>query len=119
MLTRVAAQDETETVASSAKQHLKKIQVFQRTGDAPELFVQVFDDASPTVGTDAPDIVVKVPAGKVGAQATHASYVIGSDEGGYPFDTALSFAVTTTHDNGTGPDAGDEPEVLVLHDPAP
>lgn len=119
MLTRIQAADETPVVLGSGKQHLKKIHVFQRTFDAPALFVQLFNDATPDVGTDLPDVVLRVPPGKVDNQATYADYILGTDEGGLQYATALAVAVTTTASGGTGPTAGDEPEVLISHDPAP
>jgi hypothetical protein len=115
---RTAAADETAVAVLSSKAQLRSLHVIQHTVDAPALFLQLFNNASPTVGTTAPNKVMPIPPGRTG-EKTYIKENINTEQGGFPFSTALSFAVTTTHDGSTGPDAGDEPEVIIDYTPAP
>ena len=108
--------DEVFTLVNTGQCLLRSVIVRQHTIDAPKLFLQFFDDASPTVGTDAPSHVLEVPPGLVG-QANELRYVINGSQGGMLFGTALSYAVTTAYNTVGAPSAGDEPEVVVDYHP--
>jgi len=112
MLSKNAAVDETGVVISSVACLLRSIKVLQKTEDAPVLYLQVFNHASPTVGTTAPVMVLQVPAGITGTLVPETTKISGTRGGKY-LATALTIAVTTTHDGNTAPDAGDEPDVDV------
>lgn len=58
------------------------------TNNASPVYLQCFDNAAPTVGTTAPNLLLPCPA------STSKMYVL--DFTGYPFGTALSIACTTT-----------------------
>lgn len=62
-------------------------------------YLQLFDNATPTVGTDAPKFIVGVPAGE---QVT----LSGSPIVGLQFLTAITMAATTTPTGGTAPTTG-------------
>jgi hypothetical protein len=72
----------------------------------------MFNHASPTVGTTAPVEVIQIPAGETGQIQSKKLQYAGS-KGGYNYGTALSIAVTTTHDGSTGPASTDKPEVII------
>jgi hypothetical protein len=114
---RTAAQNATATAVRSGKTFVKNIRVGQRTTDAPRLFLQLFNNNAPTVGTTAPEIVVPVPAGNGNLDQQALDVQLWGKFGGAYFDTGLAYAVTTTHDGSTNPDAGDEPEVIVDYEP--
>jgi len=113
---RDADADETLVLVHTGKVLTRKIDVRQHTNDAPVLYLQLFDVVAPTVGTTAPNKVLVIPAG-ITKQVSVAVYNISGSLGGLSFGTALSFAVTTTHDGSTGPDAGDDPEVILDYTP--
>ena len=104
--------DETPTAATSAENLLRQVLVRQHINDAPVLYLQVFDDPAPTVGATVPLMVLPIPAG-ISGQASTQKYTFHGSRGGLHLVNGLTFAVTSTHDGGTGPDAGDEPEVIV------
>lgn len=58
-------------------------------------YVQLWNNASPTVGTTAPNLIFACPA------STKMSYYL--DIAGYPFTTGLSLAATTTPTGSTNP----------------
>lgn len=60
------------------------------------VYLQLFDNASPTVGTTAPNMVLPCPA------STSKTYVIDLSNG-YPFVTALSLACTTLPTGAVSP----------------
>lgn len=114
---RTAAQNATATAVRTGRTHLRNVRVRQRTTDAPRLFLQIFNAASPTVGTTAPEIVLPVPAGSANMDSQGYDYPMQGPRGGVELGTALAYAVTTTHDGNTAPDAGDEPEVIIDYEP--
>ncbi len=113
MQQRTQAQDATATVVRSGATLLKGVRVRQNTNDAPVLYVQIFNHASPNVGTTAPVHVLQVPAGSTKVECATLDARFESQFGGAYLATALSYAVTTTHDGSTNPDSGDEPVVIV------
>jgi len=113
MQSRTDAQNATATEVRSGATLLKNFKVEQRTTDAPRLFLQIFNIASPTVGTDAPEVVIPVPAGSGNFDSARLGGQFQGNGGGLYLSTALSYAVTTTHDGNTAPDAGDEPVVIL------
>ena len=114
--TRFQNKDETVGVVHNGAASLTDIVVRQFTTDAPVLYLQVFNHASPTVGTTAPTKVIQIPAGRAN-EIVYERVRLETEQGGYPFGTAITLAVTTGHDNGTGPTAGDEPEVVAHWQP--
>lgn len=113
MQSRTSAQNATATVARDGATVVKGIRLEQHTNDAPVLYLQVFNHASPTVGTTAPATVLQVPAGSTKVEFARLAAQFQGAFGGLHLATALSYAVTTTHDGLTAPDAGDEPVVVV------
>jgi len=108
--------DETGVDVVTANVLLRSVKVLQKTVDAPALYLQLYNAASPTVGTTAPTMVLPIPAGLASSFAT-ATYKFSANIGGINFGTALALAVTTTHDGATGPTAGDEPDVTIEYHP--
>ena len=109
--------DNTAVVIRTGRCALKSVKVTQRTFDAPVLYLQLFNTASITPGTTAPTAVVTVPAGNANMAATILKATFSGTKGGGEFTTALGYCCTTTHDGGTAPDAGDEPEVIISWEP--
>ncbi|UOF78542.1 hypothetical protein [Caudoviricetes sp.] len=114
---RTAAANATLVLAHTGENRIKNIQVRQRTFDAPVLHLQMFNAVAPTVGTTAPTDVIQIPAGREGLQHVDVKAIFAGKDGGKRYGTALSYAVTTTHDGSTAPDAGDEPEVIINYEP--
>jgi hypothetical protein len=116
---RTAAANATAVGARTGRSKLKTVQVRQRTFDAPKLFLQMWNLAvgDVTVGTTAPAMVFEVPAGRVDLQMVQAKYILAGTLGGLDMAVGITYAVTTTHDGNTNPDAGDEPEVIVHYEP--
>jgi hypothetical protein len=104
--------DETGIDVVTGNVLLRSIKVLQKTGDAPALYLQLYNAASPTVGTTLPTMVLLVPAGLPSSHA-RTTYDFSNNLGGINFGTALALAVTTTHDGAVGPTAGDEPDVTI------
>jgi hypothetical protein len=104
--------DEAPVVLRSGRALIASIKITQFVFDAPALFLQVFNTNAPTVGTTAPVMVLPVPAGTT-QWPEWRKFVFAGKLGGLQFATGLSLAVTTTHDGSTGPDAGDDPQVIV------
>ena len=113
MQSRTEAQDETATVVRNGKCYVKNIRVEQRTTDAPALYLQVFNTNDPTVGTTLPTAVLPVPAGNANRDMAFNEVRCKSEVGGIYMGTGLSYAVTTDSTGNTGPDAGDEPVVVL------
>lgn len=111
--TRNNAAENTAVVIRTGATRLKAVKVEQRTFDAPQLYLQLFNTASITPGTTAPVAVVPIPAGKAERQMMDSKIICTGAEGGIVFPTALGYCVTTTHDGATDPDAGDEPVVII------
>ena len=112
MVSRNVNVDKTAAVLHSGAVLLRVIRVLQKTDDAPQLFLQVFNTKSPTVGTTAPALVLPVPAGIKG-QGVPYTYHFHGPRGGVELGTGLAIAVTAKYDDDTSPDAGDEPDVDV------
>ena len=108
--------DETLVLVFTGENLLRDVKILQHTVDAPVLYLQIYDVVAPTVGTTAPNHVVRCPAGITG-QVSVMKQTFHSSLGGIHHGTALSFAVTTTHDGNGAPDAGDEPEVILNYHP--
>lgn len=115
MQSRTEAQAEVVTAVRTGATLLKGVRVEQRTNDAPALYLQIFNvaAASVTIGTTAPVLVIPVPAGNTIDEMMRLAVQFQGNKGGHYLSTALSYAVTTTHDGSTAPDAGDEPVVVV------
>lgn len=111
-INRQSAQDENATQISTQANLLRSVKIRQLTEDAPVLYLQVFNSASPTVGSTAPNIVIEVPAG-ISTSQVPLTVEFSGPNGGVFFDTGLATAVTTSPTNNTAPDAGDEPTVDV------
>lgn len=113
MQSRTAAQDATYTAVRTGVTLVKGVRVEQHTTDAPKLYLQLFDAVAPTVGTTAPNDVIEIPAGSDNLDMARIAAQFQSSRGGKYYGTGLAYAVTTTHDGLTAPDAGDEPVVTV------
>ena len=108
--------DETGIAIHTGDVLVRSIKVLQKVVDAPVLYLQVYNAASPTVGTTAPSMVLPIPAGRANTQVRRR-FDFSDQVGGIELGTALAIAVTTTHDGATGPDAGDEPDVEIDYQP--
>lgn len=73
------------------------------TANAAATYTKLYDSASPTVGTTAPDYIVKTPA------SVRRSFVLGLE--GCAFATGLSFASVTA--GGTAGTTGPTSDVIV------
>lgn len=108
--------DEAPVVLRNGRALVASIKVTQFVFDAPALYLQVFNTNAPTVGTTAPVMVIPVPAGST-QWPEWTKIDFAGKRGGMHFATGLSVAVTTTHDGSTGPDAGDDPQVIIDWEP--
>ena len=104
--------DENEIDVVTANVRLRSIKILQKTDDAPVLYLQLWNEAAPTAGTDKPTMALPTPAGLSKSHATY-KYDFSANTGGIVFGTALALAVTTEPDGNTAPDAGDEPDVTI------
>jgi len=102
----------TAQLVRTGRTLLRSVRIRQKTGAAPELYIQFFNNAAPTVGTTAPNMVIPVPAGAAG-EIKLDNIDFQGIYGGRDFGTALSIACTTVHDGAVAPTAGDEPVVDV------
>jgi hypothetical protein len=109
--------DNTAVVIRTGATRLKSVTCRQRVGAAPRLFLQLFNTASITPGTTAPEKVVPIPAGDTQLDCTVNKGSYSGKKGGIQFSTALGYCVTTTHDGLTAPTAGQEPEVIIQWEP--
>lgn len=109
--------DNTAVVARTGRTKIKSVKVSQRVGAAAQLYLQLFNTASITPGTTTPVLVLLVPAGDTLMDAMQIKYVFTGMRGGIDFSTALGYCVTTVHDGGTAPTAGQEPEVVINWEP--
>lgn len=66
---------------------------FDNTQNSVDIFVKLYNNASPTVGTTHPDMIIKVPAGR-------KSGLPPTDALGISFGTALSAAAVTAGGKG-------------------
>lgn len=66
------------------------------SANASIVYLQCYDNAAPTVGTTAPNMILPCPA------STSKTYVIDL-AAGYPFVTALSLACTTAPTGAVSP----------------
>ena len=114
--TRDNAANATGVTVRTGSTKVKAVRVEQRVAAAPRLYLQLYDAASPTVGTTAPTKVVPIPAGVTDMQAAIYKEALTGTRGGLEFGTALSYAVTT-HDGLTAPTAGQEPVVIIDWEP--
>ena len=114
-ITRTPAANATAVVVRAGITEVKRIRVKQFNSAAPRLFLQLFNTNAPTVGTTAPELVLRIPAGDSKKDSARAQYQINGND--MNFATGLSYAVTTTHDGNTAPTAGHEPEVIVDWEP--
>ena len=116
MLSRTAAANATATEVRTGAVLIRNARIRQFTAAAPVLYLQIFNVEVPTVGTTAPVEVIRIPAKVTDQQATVTKRTMYSSLGGLYLDTGFAYAVTTTHDGNTAPDAGDEPEVEINYE---
>lgn len=113
MQSRTNAQNATATVVRTGATLIKGIRIEQHSNAAPALCLQIFNTASPTVGTTAPLVVMHVPAGSTKPDYTRLAAQFQGQFGGLHLGTGLSYAVTTTPGGLTAPTAGDEPVIII------
>jgi hypothetical protein len=118
MVSRTAALTNVPIAVRTGFTLLNSISIRQKTNDAPQLYLQLWNTAaaSVTIGTTAPVMVIPVPAGSTKVEDASLKVTFSGKHGGRQFSTALSYAVATVHDGGTACDAGDEPEVIVNYE---
>lgn len=114
---RQTAQGSTVTQIYNGACRIKKIEVRAGAAAAPELFLQVFNNYNPTVGTTQPNVPLRVVPGDSAINNPWQKYIFAGSYGGMYFGTGLAIAVTTTPTGSTGPTAGQEPEVIVTYEP--
>lgn len=102
----------TVTAVKASAGNLYALVLISGSTAAADAYLQVFNVASGsvTLGTTAPDLVLKVPA----AETTVYLCVPGDDDNNL-FDTAISIAATTTHDGNTALAAASRPTVIALY----
>ena len=112
-LTRTAIGDLTNVAQAieAAAANLYAVVVVSPTAATVDAFVQIFNvaAASVTVGTTAPDLVLKVPFGK-----TVTYLVLPGDDDNDQFSAAISTAATTTPAGGTALAAASLPDVTFV-----
>lgn len=91
------AADETPITVKSDEAFLGHLEVSNINAD--DLFIQLFDTASPTVGTITPIQSLLIPQGNTTVRGA-LDQVWGN---GLHFTAALAYAVTTTPTGSTGP----------------
>ena len=101
--------DTTEISASATAARLKAVVFTPISGAAGEVFIQLWDVANPTPGTTAPRHVIAVP---IFTGVPRRRKVIFP--GGFPFATALTWFVSTTHDGATAATT-DAPSVVDIY----
>lgn len=112
MFYRNTSQDEVASLVRTGATKLSAVHVKQRGPTAPILYLQIYDNAAPTVGTTTPALALEIPAGETG-QHQNRKYIIEGSKGGMNMATALSIACTTTPGGPTGPASADRPEVKI------
>lgn len=120
---RTAAQGLTLSAVRNGRCLVKNIRVTQYVAAAPELYLILFNNNAPTVGTVSPtaqNAVIPVPAGNANIDANVLDLSLTGKFGGLHFSTGLSYIVATTPNNANGvagPTAGQEPEVIIDYEP--
>lgn len=117
MISRTANADATAILSRSGTTRLQSVTAYIRAESSARLYIQLFNSASPTVGTDTPDMVLMIPPGRAGKQKK-VKFIFASEEGGAYFNTGLTAAVTTTPNGNTSPASADRPELVLKYDPA-
>lgn len=102
----------TVTAVKASAGNVYALVIISPAAAAADAYVQVFNvaAASVTLGTTAPDLVLKCPA----AETAVFLHVPGDDDNNL-FDTAISIAATTTHDGLTALATASLPTVWVLY----
>jgi len=102
----------TVTAVKASAGNLYAVYIKSGASATQDAYVQLFNVASGsvTLGTTAPDMVLKVPA----TEAAVYLAVPGDDDNNL-FDTAISIAATTTHDGNTALNSASQPTVWVLY----
>lgn len=103
------AADESATTVRSDQTHLMGIEISNL--NAQDLFIQLFNASSPTVGTSTPVQSYLIPQGN-GINAHGALDMVF--ENGIRFTTAMSYAITTTPSGSTGPDTAITVNLLIV-----
>ena len=101
--------DTTEISASATAARLKAVAFTAISGAANEVFIQLWDVVNPTPGTTAPRHVIAIPIFTGVPRRTKVVF-----PGGFPFATAITWFVSTTHDGATAATA-DAPGVVDIY----
>jgi len=107
------AANATAVLVRTGRTVVKNISVEQRAPTAPVLYMQIYNNAAPTVGTTVPNDVIEIPAGNANLDVSQLGVDYVGPWGGKNYGTALAFAVTTTNGGSTNPTAGQEPRVTI------
>jgi len=116
MESRTNTANATPVAVRNGKCFIKSIKVEQRAAAAAVLFLQIFNNFSPTVGTTTPRMVIPIPAGDANLDVSLAKIEFQGKYGGLYLDTAFAYAVTTTYNGSTNPTAGQEPAVIAHYE---
>lgn len=100
-------------VVRTGRSLLRSLRVKVYKAGAAEFYIQIFNTASPTLGTTAPIEVIRVPAAETILPLQDKVVNYEGPKGGQEFSTALTVACTTTHDGATVATSGQEPDVIV------
>jgi hypothetical protein len=102
----------TVTEVTDSAANFYAIVIISPAAAGADAFVQMFnvDDTGVTLGTTAPDLVFKCPAGETAVFL----HVPGHDSDNL-FDAGMSIAATTTHDGNTALAAASLPTVWILY----
>lgn len=101
--------DTTDIIASASGVRVKSVKIRSNRAATGKSFVQLFDSANATPGTDAPDFVIGLPV--PGTSGYKPEYNIHIN---MVFATGLTWIVTTTHDGGTAATT-DAPALVEVH----
>lgn len=116
MVSRTAAANATAVALGAGPFVLTSVKVRRYVG-AAALFLQIFDNNAPTVGTTAPYLVLPIPLFVSGMPEVNQKYPFAGNRGGVRMRSGLSYAVTTTPGGLTDPIAGEEPTVEMYYEP--
>lgn len=112
-LERVVASPLSTTVTQISDSASNCYAVFVKSGSSAtqDCYVQLFnvDDTDVTLGTTAPDMVLKVSATK-----SQVFLIVPGHDAKDTFATGLSMAATTTHDGNTALATASQPTVWVV-----
>lgn len=120
MISRTEAQSATPTQVVNGAARIGSIECQQWNNGSARLYLQVFNNYNPTVGTTKPDLVIPIPAKPTNYPKGEIKVPFpvcgGGDHNGMKLTTGFAYAVTTTPDGSTGAAVGLRPVVIIEYD---